>query len=170
MAAVIVLRPSPGNSNVDNPAAAGSTSSTTTTAGPVTDADTVKAALPTALSSASENCRQSTFTTDGALVISCDIKKSNQLAESFSEYGNRFTASLDLKQAKKTLLGYGEYDYGNYALVENDSRTAGVNISDGATGQVSGSYVNMETGLTIDVYSMTDSAAVTSFFKKTGLL
>ncbi|MFK4363207.1 hypothetical protein, partial [Rhodococcus sp. 27YEA6] len=51
--------------------------------------------------------------TDGALVISCDIKKSNQLAESFSEYGNRFTASLDLKQAKKTLLGYGEYDYGN---------------------------------------------------------
>ena len=113
MAAVIVLRPSPGNSNVDNPAAAGSTSSTTTTAGPVTDAGTVKAALPTALSSASENCRQSTFTTDGALVISCDIKKSNQLAESFSEYGNRFTASLDLKQAKKTLLGYGEYDYGN---------------------------------------------------------
>ncbi|MGE2866466.1 Hsp70 family protein [Rhodococcus sp. 3.70] len=170
VAAVIVLRPSPGNSNVDNPAAAGSTSSTTTTAGPVTDADTVKAALPTALSSASENCRQSTFTTDGALVISCDIKKSNQLAESFSEYGNRFTASLDLKQAKKTLLGYREYDYGNYTLVENDARTAGVNISDGATGQVSGSYVNMETGLTIDVYSMTDSAAVTSFFEKTGLL
>lgn len=103
-------------------------------------------------------------------MISCDIKKSNQLAESFSEYGNRFTASLDLKQAKKTLLGYREYDYGNYTLVENDARTAGVNISDGATGQVSGSYVNMETGLTIDVYSMTDSAAVTSFFKKTGLL
>ncbi|WP_197523656.1 hypothetical protein [Rhodococcus sp. 008] len=101
MAAVIVLRPSPGNPNVDNPAAAGSTSSTTTTAGPVTDADTVKGALPTALSSASENCRQSTFTTDGALVISCDIKKSNQLAESFSEYGNSFTASLDLKQARK---------------------------------------------------------------------
>ena len=170
VAAVIVLRPSPGNPTVDNPAAAGSTSTTTTTAGPVTDADTVKAALPTALSSASENCRQSTFTTDGALVISCDIKKSNQLAESFSEYGNRFTASLDLKQAKKTLLGYREYDYGNYTLVENDSRTAGVNISDGASGQVSGSYVNMETGLTVDVYGMTDADAVTTFFRTTGLL
>ncbi|MDJ0489655.1 Hsp70 family protein [Rhodococcus qingshengii] len=170
VAAVIVLRPSPDNPNVDNPAAAGSTSATTTTAGPVTDADAVKAALPTALSSASENCRQSTFTTDGALVISCDIKKSNQLAKSFSEYGNRFTASLDLKQAKKTLLGYREYDYGNYTLVENDSRTAGVNISDGASGQVSGSYVNMETGLTVDVYGMTDADAVTTFFRTTGLL
>jgi hypothetical protein len=170
VAAVIVLRPSPDNSNVDNPAAAGTTSATTTTAGPVTDADTVKAALPTALSSASENCRQSTFTTDGALVISCDIKKSNQLAKSFSEYGNRFTASLDLKEAKKTLLGYREYDYGNYTLVENDSRTAGVNISDGASGQVSGSYVNMETGLTVDVYGMTDADAVTTFFRTTGLL
>ena len=170
VAAVIVLRPSPGNPNVDNPAAAGSTSATTTTAGPVTDADTVKAALPTALSSASENCRQSTFTTDGALVISCDIKKSNQLAKSFSEYGNRFTASLDLKQAKKTLLGYREYDYGNYTLIENDSRTAGVNISDGSSGQVSGSYVNMETGLTVDVYGMTDADAVTTFFRTAGLL
>ncbi len=170
VAAVIVLRPSPGNPNVDNPAAAASTTATTTTAGPVTDADTVKAALPTALSSASENCRQSTFTTDGALVISCDIKKSNQLAKSFSEYGNRFTASLDLKQAKKTLLGYREYDYGNYTLIENDSRTAGVNISDGSSGQVSGSYVNMETGLTVDVYGMTDADAVTTFFRTTGLL
>ncbi|MBT2270193.1 Hsp70 family protein [Rhodococcus qingshengii] len=170
VAAVIVLRPSPGNSNVDNPAAAGTTTAPTTTAGPVTDADTVKAALPTALSGASENCRQSTFTTDGALVISCDIKKSNQLAKSFSEYGNRFTASLDLKQAKKTLLGYREYDYGNYTLVENDSRTAGVNISDGSSGQVSGSYVNMETGLTVDVYGMTDADAVTNFFRTTGLL
>ena len=155
---------------MDNPAAAGSTSSTTTTAGPVTDADTVKAALPTALSSASENCRQSTFTTDGALVISCDIKKSNQLAESFSEYGNRFTASLDLKQSEKDTSRIRRIRLREHTLVENDSRTAGVNISDGATGQVSGSYVNMETGLTIDVYSMTDSAAVTSFFKKTGLL
>ncbi|MFJ6263243.1 Hsp70 family protein [Rhodococcus erythropolis] len=170
VAAVIVLRPSPGNSNADNPAAAGSTSAPTTTAGPVTDAEAVKAALPAALSGASENCRQSTFTTDGALVISCDIKKSNQLAKGFSEYGNRFTVSLDLKQAKKTLLGYREYDYGNYTLVENDSRTAGVNISDGATGQVSGSYVNMETGLTIDVYGMTDTGAVTDFFRTAGLL
>ena len=117
-----------------------------------------------------ENCRQSTFTSNGALVISCDIKKSNQLAKGFSEYSNRFTASLDLKQAKKTLLGYREYDYGNYTLVENDARTAGINISDGASGQVSGSYVNMETGLTVDVYGMTDSDAVTNFFRTTGLL
>lgn len=170
VAAVIVLRPSPDNPGVDNPAAAGTTPASTTAAGPVTDADAVKAALPTALGSASENCRQSTFTTDGALVISCDIKKSNQLAKSFSEYGNRFTASLNLKEAKKTLLGYREYDYGNYTLVENDARTAGVNISDGSAGQVSGSYVNMETGLTIDVYGMTDADAVTNFFRSTGLL
>jgi hypothetical protein len=35
---------------------------------------------------------------------------------------------------------------------------------------VSGSYVNMETGLTVDVYGMTDADAVTTFFRTTGLL
>lgn len=55
-------------------------------------------------------------------------------------------------------------------MVENDSCTAGVNIRDGATGQSTGSFVDIETGLTDDVCGMTDTAAATSFFRTTGRL
>ncbi|MFF2059980.1 hypothetical protein [Rhodococcus qingshengii] len=170
MAAVIVLRPLPTTRTWTAQPPPAPQPHRPRLPRPVTDADTVKAALPTALSSAFENCRQSSFTTGGALVISCDINKSNQLARSFSEYGNRFTASLDLKQAKEALLGYREYNYGNHVLGENDSRTAGANISDGASGQVPGSHVNMKTGLTIDDYGMTVIGAVIDFFRSAGLL
>ncbi|MCJ0907116.1 Hsp70 family protein [Rhodococcus sp. ARC_M6] len=167
-AAVILI---PGNSS-DTPTATGGTSSAPTSAtkaGPAQDADTIMAAFPAGLKAAVEKCERSRFTSDQALEVNCTVNKSNALAAKFPEYGKTFTASVDPKEAKKTLLGYREYDNTGYTLTENAAGTAGVNIRDGSE-YVYGTYVNFESGLTLAFSGQDSAESILSVLRTVGLL
>lgn len=124
------------------------------------------AAFPAGLKAAVEKCERSGFTFDQALEIRCTVNKSNALGAKFPQSGKTFVASVDPKAAKKTLLGYRQYDNTGYTLTGNAAGTGGVNIRDESK-YVNGKYVNLESGLTLSL-NRHDSAE--SILRTVGLL
>ncbi|MFD4779752.1 hypothetical protein ACFWNH_02055 [Rhodococcus qingshengii] len=173
-AAVIFI---PGGST-DTPAASGGTSAATTSTAAAgqaqdtdadADADTIMAAFPAGLKAAVEKCERSGCTTDQAPEIRCTVNKSNALAAEFPQSGKSFVASVDPKAAKKTLLGYREYDNVGDTTTDNTARTAGVKIRDDSR-YVNGTYVNIESGLTLALNGQDSSDGILSILRSVGLL
>ncbi|MEU4058610.1 hypothetical protein G9U53_24690 [Rhodococcus sp. D-46] len=105
VAAPILLRPTANDTNADNPAAAAGTTPSTAAAGQVANTDAIKAAPHSP-----EQCLRKL----PAIHLHHQRhprdqlrhqERSNQLSNNLSEYSDHFIASLNLKEANRTVLG-----------------------------------------------------------------
>lgn len=147
-----------------------SSSNSTASPGPSGKYDTVDAitaVLPPTLARAS-TCENLTTTLAGDVQIICRIDLNSTLTQGLSDGPVSFTASVNKAEAKKTVLGWREYDKPE-PLTENTNRTAAARIED-RSGRISAEYANMDSGLEIAPGDFTSTAAAKTFLQRAGLL
>ncbi|MFX1787328.1 Hsp70 family protein [Prescottella equi] len=147
-----------------------SSSNSTATPGPSGKYDTVDAitaVLPPTLARAS-TCENLTTTLAGDVQIICRIDPNSTLTQGLSDGPGSFTASVNKTEAKKTILGWREYDKPEL-LTENTNRTAAARIED-RSGRISAEYANMDSGLEIAPSDFTSTTAAKTFLQRAGLL
>ncbi|WP_420880253.1 Hsp70 family protein [Rhodococcus sp. (in: high G+C Gram-positive bacteria)] len=147
-----------------------SSSNSTSSPGPSGKFDTVDAitaVLPPTLARAS-TCENLTTTLAGDVQIICRIDPNSTLTQGLSDGPVSFTASVNKAEAKKTVLGWREYDKPEL-LNENTNRTAAARIED-RSGRISAEYANMDSGLEIAPGDFTSTAAAKTFLQRAGLL
>ncbi|NKR65378.1 Hsp70 family protein [Rhodococcus hoagii] len=147
-----------------------SSSNSTSSPGPSGNYDTVDAitaVLPPTLARAS-TCENLTTTLAGDIQIICRIDPNSTLTQGLSDSPISFTASVNKAEAKKTVLGWREYDKPEL-LTENTNRTAAARIED-RSGRISAEYANMDSGLEIAPGDFTSTAAAKTFLQRVGLL
>lgn len=147
-----------------------SSSNSTSSPGPSGKYDTVDAitaVLPPTLARAS-TCENLTTTLAGDVQIICRIDPNTTLTQGLSDSPVSFTASVNKTEAKKTILGWREYDKPEL-LTENTNRTAAARIED-RSGRISAEYANMDSGLEIAPGDFTSTAAAKTFLQRAGLL
>ncbi|WP_157662932.1 Hsp70 family protein [Prescottella equi] len=156
--------------NTASGSATTSSNSTTGSPGPSGKYDTVDAitaVLPPTLARAS-TCENLTTTLADDLQIICRIDPNSTLTQGLSDEPVSFTASVSKAEAKKTILGWREYDKPEL-LTENTNRTAAARIED-RSGRISAEYANMDSGLEIGADDFTNTAAAKTFLQRAGLL
>lgn len=150
--------------------ASGSTSSTPSTgvrADPATR-ESVVAALPPSLERASD-CLVSGFSANGEAAVTCRLDTNSPLAQGLDPLAPlTYTARVNKSEAKKTVLGWREYDKPEL-LSENTNRTAATRIED-KNGLVNTQFASMDSGLIITSVGFPDTATAKSFIQRTGLL
>ncbi|GBF17579.1 chaperone protein DnaK [Rhodococcus sp. Br-6] len=129
--------------------------------------DAITAVLPPTLARAS-TCENLTTTLAGDVQIICRIDPNTTLTQGLSDGPVSFTASVNKAEAKKTILGWREYDKPEL-LTENTNRTAAARIED-RSGRISTQYANMDSGLDIAPGDFTSTAAAKTFLQRAGLL
>ena len=113
-------------------------------------------------------CENLTTTLAGDVQIICRIDPNSTLTQGLSDGPVSFTASVNKAEAKKTVLGWREYDKPEL-LAENTNRTAAARIED-RSGRISAEYANMDSGLEIAPGDFTSTAAAKTFLQRAGLL
>ncbi|WP_458683413.1 Hsp70 family protein [Prescottella equi] len=129
--------------------------------------DAITAVLPPTLARASA-CENLTTTLAGDLQIICRVDPNSTLTQALSDEPVSFTASVNKAEAKKTILGWREYDKPEL-LTENTNRTAAARIEDRSS-RISAEYANMDSGLEIGADDFTSTAAAKTFLQRAGLL
>ncbi|WP_254597468.1 Hsp70 family protein [Prescottella equi] len=138
------------------------------TGGTYNTVDAITAALPPALARAS-TCENLNTTLADDLQIICRIDPNSILIQGLSAGDlSSFSASVNKAEAKKTILGWREYDKPEL-LTENTNRTAAARIED-RSGRISAEYANMDSGLEIGADDFTNTAAAKTFLQRAGLL
>lgn len=144
-----------------------STSGSPAPSGKYDTVDAITAVLPPTLARASA-CENLTTTLAGDVQIICRIDPNSPLTQGLSDGPVSFTASVNKAEAKKTVLGWREYDKPEL-LAENTNRTAAARIED-RSGRISAEYANMDSGLEIGADDFTSTAAAKTFLQRAGLL
>lgn len=129
--------------------------------------DAITAVLPPTLARAS-TCENLTTTLAGDVQIICRIDPNSTLTQGLSDGPVSFTASVNKTEAKKTILGWREYDKPEL-LTENTNRTAAARIED-RSGRISIEFASMDSGLEIAPGDFTSTAATKTFLQRAGLL
>lgn len=137
------------------------------TGGTYDTVDAITAVLPPALTRAS-TCENLNTTLADDLQIICRIDPNSTLTQGLSDEPVSFTASVDKAEAKKTILGWREYDKPEL-LTENTNRTAAARIED-KSGRVTTDFASMDSGLKIQSSGFTTPAAAKTFLQRAGLL
>ncbi|MET3642837.1 hypothetical protein ABIC73_004440 [Prescottella equi] len=138
------------------------------TGGTYNTVDAITAALPPALARAS-TCENLSTTLADDLQIICRIDPNSTLTQGLSAGDlSSFSASVNKAEAKKTILGWREYDKPEL-LTENTNRTAAARIED-KSGRVTTDFASMDSGLKIQSSGFTNTAAAKTFLQRAGLL
>ncbi|MFT3715129.1 MAG: Hsp70 family protein [Gordonia sp. (in: high G+C Gram-positive bacteria)] len=152
----------------------GSGGGSTSADAPVTDENTLMAALPSSLRSEVDDCKKSGFSSSQALQIRCDLKADGSLGGlGATDYGYTIEFYVDPNEAGSRIVNIrnGVYSKGKGTLVEDQGRTAAGEIDESVGSSDYGiNYVSTANDLIANVYGLKSVDAGKTFLSRSGLI